>query len=140
MAGHYPEGRSGNKGVEPEGMEVATFGGEDYVFLLSERGSVIGVYARHRAARRAAQLLPTALAPEGAVAVPARGLLAVSNEADLIEDGGVRSHVTIYAFSEERARRPIRMTARSRRGGPPDRLGRAVGLTVDPGCRAGSTP
>ncbi len=42
--GHYPEGRSDAKGVEPEGMEFATFGGVPMMFLLSERGSVVGVY------------------------------------------------------------------------------------------------
>ncbi len=35
LAGHYPERRSGNKGVEPEGMEVKTFGDTTYIFLLS---------------------------------------------------------------------------------------------------------
>ena len=101
MAGHYPEGRSGNKGAEPEGMEVATFGGESYIILLSERGSVIGIYRDTGGEPEFVQLLPTALAPEGAVAIPDRGLLAVSNEADLIEDGGVRSHVTIYEYAED---------------------------------------
>jgi hypothetical protein len=42
--GHYPEGRSDAKGVEPEGMEFATFNGTPMLFLLSERGSVVGVY------------------------------------------------------------------------------------------------
>src|SRR3546814_5153722 len=37
-AGHYPEGRSANKGGEPEGMEVKQFGATNYLFVLSERG------------------------------------------------------------------------------------------------------
>ena len=42
--GHYPERRSDAKGVEPEGMEFATFGDRNMLFVLSERGSVVGVY------------------------------------------------------------------------------------------------
>ena len=132
MAGHYPEGRSGNKGAEPEGMEVGTFGGEDYVFLLSERGSVIGVYRDTGGEPEFVQLLPTALAPEGAVAIPDRGLLAVSNEADLIEDGGVRSHVTIYAYAEDGT--PAYPTIRSDLDGEgrPIGWGALSGLVADP--------
>ena len=99
-AGHYPEKRSGNKGVEPEGLEAARFGDNQFFFVLSERGSVIGVYRDTEAEPEFVQLLPSGLAPEGAVAIPGRNLLAVSNEADLIEDGGVRSHVTLYQLSE----------------------------------------
>lgn len=75
MAGHYPEKRSGNKGVEPEGMEVKQFGDTNYIFLLSERGSVIGVYRDTGAIPEFVQLLPTALGPEGAIAIPSRNLL-----------------------------------------------------------------
>src|SRR5690606_18379463 len=42
--GHYPENRSKAKGVEPEGMEFARFGEVPYLFILSERGSVVAVY------------------------------------------------------------------------------------------------
>ena len=106
MHGHYPERRSGNKGVEPEGMEVGTYGDTTYIFLLSERGSVIGVYRDTGSDPELVQILPTALGPEGAVAIPERNLLAVSNEVDLIEDGGVRSHVTIYELGGETAAYP----------------------------------
>ena len=132
MAGHYPDARSGNKGAEPEGMEVATFGGEDYVFLLSERGSVIGVYRDTGGAPEFVQLLPTALAPEGAVAIPARGLLAISNEADLIEDGGVRSHVTIYAFSEDGTPAYPMIRSGLDAAGRPIGWGALSGLAADP--------
>lgn len=107
MAGHYPEKRSGNKGVEPEGLEVGTYGDTQYMFVLSERGSVIGVYKDTGAAPEFVQLLPTALAPEGAVAIPERNLLVVSNEKDLIEDGGVRSHVTIYELGATQSNYPM---------------------------------
>jgi hypothetical protein len=61
---------------------------------------VIGVYRDTGAEPELKQLLPTALAPEGAIAIPGRNLLAVANEADLVEDGGVRSHVTLYSYAE----------------------------------------
>ncbi len=71
LAGHYPEGRSGNKGAEPEGLEVKRFGEETLIFVLSERGSAIGVYRDTGAAPEFLQLLPTALAPEGRSPFPA---------------------------------------------------------------------
>jgi hypothetical protein len=42
--GHYPEERSGNKGVEPESVTFDVFGGTPMLFVGSERGSVVGVY------------------------------------------------------------------------------------------------
>ena len=130
MAGHYPEKRSGNKGVEPEGMEIATFGTTTYIFLLSERGSVVGVYEDTGAAPVLKQILPTALAPEGAVAIPGRNLLAVANEADLIEDGGVRSHVTLYSYAEGEPAYPMLVSEMD--GDRPIGWGAMSGLTADP--------
>lgn len=42
--GHYPEKRSKAKGIEPEGLEAATFDGQKYFFVLAERASVVAVY------------------------------------------------------------------------------------------------
>ena len=131
LAGHYPEERSGNKGVEPEGMEVGTFGGERYVFLLAERSSVVGVYRDTGGVPEFVQLLPTALGPEGAVAIPGRDLLAISNEVDLGPEGGVRSHVTVYAFGADASSYPeIRSVADA--DGRPIGWGALSGLTPDP--------
>jgi hypothetical protein len=138
MAGHYPEKRSGNKGAEPEGMEVGTFGDATYIFLLSERGSVIGVYEDTGAEPEFKQLLPTALAPEGAVAIPGRNLLAVANEADLIEDGGVRSHVAVYSYGEGEATYPMLVSGMD--GDRPIGWGAMSGLVADPESRAFSMP
>ena len=130
LHGHYPEGRSGNKGVEPEGLEVATFNGQQYIFVLSERGSVIGVYKDAAGAEPAfSQILPSGLSPEGAVAIPSRNLLAVANEVDLIEDGGVRSHVTLYELAEGEQAYPTLVSAMD--GERPLGWGAMSGLVAD---------
>ncbi|MEY3003278.1 MAG: hypothetical protein RLZZ491_454, partial [Pseudomonadota bacterium] len=97
--GHYPEARSGNKGVEPEGMEFGTFGGVPMMFLLAERASVMGVYdMSNPAAPVLAQLLPSGISPEGAIAIPSRNLIATANEFDGREDGAAPAHVMIYEY------------------------------------------
>jgi hypothetical protein len=99
--GHYPEDRSGNKGAEPEGMEVASFGGVPMMFLLAERASVIGVYdMTDPSAPALAQLLPSGISPEGAIAIPGRNLLATANEFDGREDGAAAAHVMIYEYQD----------------------------------------
>lgn len=106
-AGHYPDKRSDSKGVEPEGMEFGVFGGTPYVFLLAERSSLVGVYdVSNPAAPVLKQLLPSGIGPEGAVAIPGRNLFVTANEVDLIEDGGVRSHVMIYEYQNAPAAYP----------------------------------
>lgn len=130
MIGHYPEQRSGNKGVEPEGMEIATFGGETYIFLLAERSSVVGVYRDTGAEPELMQLLPSGIAPEGAVAIPERGLFVTANEADLGEDGLARSHVMIYALGDGAPSYPtIRSTMDDE--GRPIGFGALSGLAAD---------
>lgn len=130
-AGHYPEKRSGNKGVEPEGLATGQFGDNLFFFVLSERGSVIGVYRDTEAEPEFVQLLPTALGPEGAVTIPGRNLLAVSNEVDLIEDGGVRSHVTLYQFGEGTPNYPMLQSGFDDAGRPIG-WGALSGLAADP--------
>ena len=98
--GHYPEGRSSSKGVEPEGLEAAKFGDDQLFFLLAERASVVGVFKDTGADPELLQILPSGVSPEGAIAIPSRNLFATANEADLGEDGGPRSHVMIYERSE----------------------------------------
>jgi hypothetical protein len=99
--GHYPEERSGNKGVEPESIETATFGGTPMVFVGSERGSAVGVYdVTDPEAPVLAQLLPSGIGPEGYVALPERNLLVSANEEDLRGDGGPAAHVMIFEYAE----------------------------------------
>ncbi|MGJ3262870.1 MAG: esterase-like activity of phytase family protein [Salinarimonas sp.] len=130
MIGHYPEGRSGNKGVEPEGMEVATFGDETYIFLLAERSSIVGVYRDTGAEPELVQLLPSGISPEGVVAIPARGLFATANELDLGEDGLARSHVMIFQLGDDAPSYPtIRSTMDDE--GRPIGFGALSGLAAD---------
>lgn len=101
QAGHYPDKRSDSKGVEPESIETATFDGTRMIFVGSERGSMVGVYdATDLANPLLTQLLPSGIGPEGYVSIPERNLLVSANEVDLIEDGGVRSHVMIFEYSD----------------------------------------
>ncbi|MEL7104863.1 MAG: esterase-like activity of phytase family protein [Pseudomonadota bacterium] len=100
--GHYPEARSGNKGVEPESVTAATFGGTPMIFVGAERSSVVGVYdATNPAAPVLKQILPSGVGPEGYVAIPERNLLVSANEADLIDDGGARAHVMLFEFGAD---------------------------------------
>ncbi len=103
--GHYPDKRN-SKGIEPEGLEAATFGEDNLFFVLSERASIVGVYKDTGAEPELLQLLPSGIGPEGAVAIPARNLLVTANETDLGEDGLARSHVMIYERAEGTAAYP----------------------------------
>ncbi|WP_372802419.1 esterase-like activity of phytase family protein [Paracoccus seriniphilus] len=99
--GHYPEKRSKSKGVEVENIEFARFGDTPYLFVVSERASVVAVYdVTELAAPKLTQLLPSGISPEGAVAIPSRNLLATANEADLGENGGARAHVMLYSLQD----------------------------------------
>jgi hypothetical protein len=130
MHGHYPDRRN-SKGNEPEGAEVKTFGDTDYIFILSERGSVVAVYEDRGTAPEFLQLLPSGLSPEGIIAIPSRNLIAVANEVDLVEDGGVRSHVTIYELAEGAPSYPTIMSVRDDKGLPIG-WGALSGLAADP--------
>lgn len=105
--GHYPDKRSDSKGAEPEGMEFGTFEGTPYVFVMAERASVVAVYDVSDPANPVLkQLLPSGISPEGAVAIPGRGLLATANEFDGLEDGAARAHVMLYQYAEGPASYP----------------------------------
>jgi DNA-binding beta-propeller fold protein YncE len=121
--GHYPERRSGNKGVEPESIEAATFGSTPMIFVGAERSSIVGVYdATDPTAPVLKQLLPSGIGPEGYVAIPERNLLVSANEVDLIEDGGTRAHVMIFEYAEGPAQYPMLTSA---------------GITLDNGAPVG---
>lgn len=129
--GHYPEKRSAAKGIEPEGLEAATFGQDRLFFVLAERASLVGVYKDTGAEPELLQLLPSGISPEGGVAIPARNLLVTANEADLVEDGAARSHVMIYERKEGQPAYPqIRSVEKD---GVPIGFGALSGLSAVPG-------
>ena len=132
--GHYPEKRSGNKGVEPESIEVGTFGGTPMVFVGAERASMVGVYdVTDPAAPVLKQLLPSGIGPEGYVAIPSRNLLISANEEDLGEDGGVRSHVMIFEYQDAPASYPMLTSAGLEEDGKPVGWGAISGLVAEGG-------
>ena len=82
-AGLYPDNRSGNKGTEPEGVEVARFGGSTFAFIALERANAMAVYRLENETQpRFVQVLATGVSPEGVLAIPRRNLLVTDNEID----------------------------------------------------------
>jgi hypothetical protein len=112
--GQYPDGRSDNKGVEPEGLAVVSFGHDRYAFVGMERANMVAVYDVNDPRRpRFLQALPTGVGPEGLLPNPATGTLIVSAEEDSAKDG-VRSSLTSYRIT----RMPLSVSAARNEGTP----------------------
>lgn len=94
-AGHYNEGRSENKGVEPEAVEYARYGRDRLLFVGSERSNAVGVYELFGDQPRLLQVLPTGIGPEGLKAIPGRDLFVASTETDVFDDG-IPTMINIY--------------------------------------------
>ena len=94
--GHYPEGRSDAKGIEPEGMEVGFWGEETLIFVNQERASLVAIYRDTGAEPEYIQSIPSGIGPEGALAIPERNLYVTANETDVSADGGAPAHVMIF--------------------------------------------
>lgn len=129
--GHYPDGRSGNKGSEPENIEMGIFGGNRYLFVNSERSSLVFVYDVANPVNPVfKQVLPAALGPEGALAIPSRNLLAVASEEDARDDK-FRGGVNLYAYANAPARYPTLESA-DKVDGTPIHWSALSGLSADP--------
>lgn len=131
--GQFPVKRAKSKGVEPEGLEIGKFGDDTLIFVLAERGNFVAVY-RDRGAAEAPeflQLVPTAIGPEGAIAIPSRGLLAVASETDSAEDN-VRASVSVYARDSAAPFAPAIVSATDPATGAPIGWGALSGLVADP--------
>lgn len=97
-AGHYPEGRSENKGSEPEGLEVAHWRGRTLLLVAAERANIVGVYDVTSGVPTLVQLLPTGIGPEG-LKFTHGGLLAVTAEVDGADDGfAARPFITLFGI------------------------------------------
>lgn len=128
--GHYPEGRSGNKGNEPENAEYGMYGDEKLLFVNSERSSLVFVYnVNNPVSPEFKQILPTAAGPEGALAIPARNLLVVASEEGAVDDK-LFGAVNIYRYETEMASYPTMMSA-DRADGTPIPFAALSGLSAD---------
>lgn len=135
--GQYNEDRAENRGVEPEGIAVATYGRQRYVFVGLERANLVAIY-RVTDPRRPelVQAVPTGVGPEGLLPLPQRDALVVAAEADSAGDN-VRSSVSTYRMTrtpllvalERNTAAPSIVSA----GNPPIGFGALSGLDAAPG-------
>lgn len=130
-AGHYNEGRSENKGVEPESVEVGTYGGRTLLFVGSERSNAVGVYnVNNAAAPELVQVLPTGIGPEGLKAITKRGLFVASTETD-VADAGIPTMINIFQLGRPPASYPMIVSADDADGLPIPWVALS-GLVADP--------
>lgn len=94
-AGHYNEGRSENKGIEPEAVEFGKFGRDELLFVGSERSNAVAIYQMKRGKPELLQVVPTGIGPEGLKAIPQRDLFVASTETD-VADAGIPTMINIY--------------------------------------------
>ncbi len=128
--GHYPDERSENKGNEPENIEVGSFGSDRYLFVNSERSSLVFVYDIADPKRPVyKQVLPAAAGPEGGLAIPSRNLLVVASEEDSRGDK-LRSAINIYRYDYADASYPTLQSA-DRENGTPIPWAAMSGLAAD---------
>lgn len=117
--GHYPDFRN-KKGVEPEGIEVATFGEDKLIFVTEERSSLVAIFkdAGAGAAPEHIQTIASGISPEGSVAIPSRNLFVTANEVDLRADGAAGSHVVIFERADGVAAYPKLVSTDDEAGNP----------------------
>jgi hypothetical protein len=131
--GHYPDDRADNKGAEPEGVTVGVYGDATLIFVAAERGNFVAVFDdQPGAAPEFVQLLPTAVGPEGILAIPGRDLFVVATEVDSEEDG-LRGTLGIYARSADAPPYPTIVSDADPATGAPIGWGALSGLAADPG-------
>ncbi len=129
--GHYPDSRSENKGNEPENVEYGSFDNHPFLFVNSERSSLVFVYDISDPENPVYhQTLPAASAPEGALAIPSRNLLVVASENDSRGDK-MRAGLNIYSYEADAASYPTVESA-DRADGTPIAWGAMSGLSSDP--------
>lgn len=116
--GHYQDRRSDAKGNEPENIEMGVFGGNRYLFVNSERSSVIFVYDVADPSKPVfKKVLPASAAPEGGLAITSRNLYVVASEND---DRGAasRAGLNIYNYNQQAARYPTVQSVNRPDGNP----------------------
>ena len=129
--GQYPDGRSGNKGNEPENAEFGAYDSGDFLFIASERSSMLFVYDVSTPSRPVyRQALPTALGPEGIKAIPSRNLVVAASEEDDRGDK-FRGSLNIYEGGYASAQYPSIFSV-DRDSGVPIPFSAQSGLAADP--------
>ena len=116
--GHTNDKRSDAKGNEPENADFARFAGTDYLFVASERSSVVVVYDMSTPNKPAyKQVLPASLSPEGLLAIPSRNLLISASEVD---DRSIlaRGSLNIYQYQSAPAAYPTLLSVDRADGTP----------------------
>jgi hypothetical protein len=79
--GLYNDGRSDNKGIELENVDVGRMRGDDYAFVASERGHFLAVWnINSLSSPSLVDLVPTGDEPEGILALERRGLIVTADE------------------------------------------------------------
>lgn len=117
-AGQYNEGRSENKGCEPESVEVGKFGHRSLLFVGSERCNIVGVYDVTTETPEPLQLLPTGIGPEGLKAIPSRNLFVASTETEVAEDVGIPTMINLFRLERGPAYYPMIQSADDENGLP----------------------
>lgn len=132
--GHYPERRSDAKGNEPENVETGAFGDDKFLFVGSERSSVVLVYKLDANGQPTlVQTLPASTKPEGLLAIPSRNLLIAASEEDFDDaprDLPYRSGLTIYQRGDTATNYPT-VVSSDRTDGTPIPWGALSGLAGD---------
>ncbi len=113
--GHTNDKRSDAKGNEPENVAAGRFDRTDYLFVASERSSVLAVYDLSSANQPTLkQVLPSAQAPEGVLTIPSRNLvITASEETDPRWSASPPSSQRSTSTSTRRLRRSTRPSNRS---------------------------
>jgi hypothetical protein len=127
--GHTNDRRSDAKGNEPENVAFGRFGTTDYLFVASERSSVVAVYDMSQPSSPAyKQALPGALSPEGLLTIPKRGLLVSASEVD---NRGLpaRAALNVYSYQKAAAAYPTVQSA-DRSDGQPIPWGALSGMVA----------
>jgi len=114
--GHYPDERSGNKGVEPENVAFGQFDGKDILIVNLERANLAVIYEISDIEDPAyVQAVPTASGPEGVLTIPGRNLIVIACEVDE-RDAGMRSSLSIYEYGYNEPNYPTLMSIRGDNG------------------------
>lgn len=129
--GHFADKRAGKKGNEPENVEHGRYGETDYLFVGSERSSVVLVYkVAAGEAPEFWQLLPSAVKPEGLLAIPQRNLFVAAGEKDDRGDK-IRSALTLYQLQQAKPDYPT-IVSNNNTSQLPIPWGALSGLAIDP--------